>query len=104
MKHTLIIAALLAATSSTAFAAKAGVGNCIYPKHDHVKLYQADRATVVGNLKMKAFSVSATAPGGWVQLTMVPDYSSPNPDAFAGHVAGWAHGKEFDQQDLRNCN
>ncbi|WP_137009480.1 hypothetical protein [Aquitalea aquatilis] len=107
MKHTLIIAALLAAASSTAFAAKAGVGNCIYPKHDNTVVYEQPNTaptTRMNKVGLFAFTVKAVAPGGWVRLETVPNYSLPNPDAGAGQFAGWAKMTDFIQQDLRNCN
>lgn len=106
-KHALTIAALLAATSSTAFAAKAEVGNCIYPKHNNTVVYEQPNTaptTRMNKIGMFAFTVKAVAAGGWVQLETVPNDSLPNPDAAAGKFAGWAKMKNFVQQDLRNCN
>lgn len=109
MKHTLIIAALLAAASSTAFATKAEVGNCIMPKNDHVKVFFNPESgdysvNTVGFLKMRVFSVVKVAKGGYVQIMTVPNYDQPDPNAGAGQIVGWVRAKEFIQQDLRNCN
>jgi len=36
------------------------------------------------------FSIKADAPGGLVQLDVVPNYDLPNPDSIAGKIIGWS--------------
>ncbi|MCG9057219.1 hypothetical protein LH442_14820 [Laribacter hongkongensis] len=93
----------------------ASVGNCLYPKtRMTANGYQQQRPVFIyaspvpsadkqALSRMAAFMVTAVAKGGWVQLSTVPDYSQPDPDAGAGRIIGWAHAKDFDQQALRNC-
>lgn len=118
-KYTAVLAfavTLGVACSSTAFAANV-VGQCVSPKtsvgaggrlimKSPIFISEAPNASAAKRslTSLGAFTVKAQAPGGYVQLATVPDYSKPNPGQGAGQVVGWAKLADFELQDLRNCN
>lgn len=111
-----IAAACAAALVSTAHAA-GNVGQCVFPKTKTgpggrlvlphpVDIFEAPNAVATKRqlTSPATFTITADAPGGFVQLATVPDYDLPNPQSAAGKVVGWAKLANFRFQDLRNCN
>lgn len=116
MKKSLAVLSTSLVLSLSAHAAN-HVGQCVYPKtkvganrtlvfKHPIYVFDAPNAAAPKRTltTLSAFTVKADAPGGFVQLTTVPNYDLPNPDTVASKVIGWAKLSDFNQQDLRNCN
>lgn len=93
------------------------VGQCIFPKTKPapggrlvlahpIQVYETPNAAAAKRslTVLSAYTITADAPGGYVRLATVPDYDLPTPESTAGKVVGWAKLKDFEFQDLRNCN
>lgn len=108
--RTLIVAATLALSSSSALAFKSG--DCVFPKTKmdpktyhlvlpaKVNFYATpEAAEVVGELQFPvAFSV-VEAKGKMIKVKSVPEGNAPD-----GKVIGWGKANQFEGQELRNCN
>lgn len=116
MKKLIVALSIGLALSLSAHAAS-HVGQCVFPKtktgaNGNLVLvhpiYVFDSPSASASKRaltsLSAFTVKADAPGGFVQLVTVPDYSLANPDSVAGKVIGWVKRSDFQPQDLRNCN
>ncbi|NWK43330.1 hypothetical protein [Ralstonia pickettii] len=113
----IVIAAVCAAALVSTAHAAGHVGQCVFPKTKTgrggrlvlphpVDIFEAPNAAAAKHqlTTPATFTITADAPGGFVQLVTVPDYDLPNPQSAAGKVVGWAKLTDFRFQDLRNCN
>jgi hypothetical protein len=92
------------------------VGQCVFPKtktlpNGNLSFVHAidisdqpsPQAAIKPLVSMQAYQISAEDKG-FIMLVTVPDYSLPDPQANAGKTVGWGKIRDFDVQELRNCN